>query len=258
MLKLPDGERVARPALLSALVLLACCAGPNAQQEPVSAEEQIATASVARAQAAEPAPRPAAEPTKTEPAFPDRCADDNAKGVCGVPDDFTHEVCGGRPKPDVALVLFAKGSPWTRGYVKHNTEAWYTGSRSSKSALKSQEEVVVLRHPDAHGGIIVNGGGGPFDVMRLDGACATLSGDEVSLKHLEAPKHPLVPWRQLDPRVRQALLADQSVSEASTAYDGDCRDSASPACGKAGTKLTAAIVSFIARGGKVPTLVTWR
>jgi hypothetical protein len=249
---------IARAALPSMFVLLACCAGPNAQVEPVSAEEQSDILSAARAQAAAPAQRPAGEPTRAEPAFPDQCASDNAKGVCGAPDEFTHEVCSGRPKPDVALVLFAKGSPWTRGYVRRNVEAWYIGSRSSKSALMYQEEVVVLRHPNAPGGIIVNGGGGPFDVMRLDGACATLSPDEVSLKHLEAPKHPVVPWRELDSRVREALLADQPVSQASAAYDDNCRDSASPACARAGTKLTAAILGFIARGGKVPTLVTWR
>jgi hypothetical protein len=233
------------------VALLVSCGGQITPAEaPAREPEPVAGA---------PTPAVSAEPAKTEqPAFPDRCADDNAPGICGAPAEFAQEVCGGRPKPDVALAMFVKGAPWTRGYVRRNVEAWYTGSRSSKSALKSQEEVVVLRHLKPAGGIIINGGGSPFDVMRLDGACATLGPDELSLKRPEAPKHPPVPWQQLDPRVKQALSTDESVAQASAAYDDGCRESASPACAKAGTKLTAAIVGHLARGGKVPTLVTWR
>ena len=96
------------------------------------------------------------------------------------------------PKPDVAQSLFVKGSPWTRAYLRLNVDAWYTGSRSSKVTLKLDEEVVVLHHTNPAGGIIVNGAGGPFDVMRLDGTCATLTGEEVTLKRPRAPKHALV------------------------------------------------------------------
>jgi hypothetical protein len=237
------------PACVFAL-LLASCAGQIAPRSQPAADPPPEAE-------ARPQP-PSSEPAKAERAFPEQCADDNVAGVCGPPGQFVQEICSGRPKPDAALVLFGKGSPWTRGYVRRNVEAWYTGSRSSKSALKSQEEVVVLHHPKPSGGIIVNGGGAPFDVIRLDGACATLGPDELSLKHPEAPKHPVVPWRQLDPRVKQALLADEPVAQASAAFDDGCRESESPACAKANGKLTAAIVGFLARGGKVPTLVTWR
>jgi hypothetical protein len=241
-----------RSASLCTVALLGACAGqiapaeapPGAQPGAAAVEAPVAPAST--------------QPTKAEPAFPDQCAADNAPGICGPPADFVQEICSGRAKPDVALVMFGKGSSWTRGYVRRNVEAWYTGSRSSKSALKSQEEVIVLRHPKPSGGIIINGGGAPFDVIRLDGACATLGADELSLKRSEAPKHAPVPWLQLDPRVRQALVADEQVAQATTGYDDGCRDSSSPACAKATNKLTAAIVGALARGGKVPALVTWR
>src|SRR5512135_107995 len=94
----------------SLLVCLAAtaCGGQVAQ---ATAEEPTAETTEPPAQAA--APAVSAEPAKAEPAFPDRCADDNAQGVCGPPADFVQEICSGLPKPDVALVLFGKGAPWT-------------------------------------------------------------------------------------------------------------------------------------------------
>jgi hypothetical protein len=234
------------------LLLAASCAGQAPPSQAPSAEPDLQVDAGPAVQA------PSDPPAKAEPAFPERCAEGNAPGVCAPPAEFVEEVCSGRGKPDAALVLFEKEAPWTRGYVKRNVEAWYTGSRSSKSAFKSHEEVIVLRHTSPTGGIIVNGGGAPFDVIRLDGACATLGADELTLKRPGAPWHPAVPWRLLDPRVKQALSADEPVARASSAYDDGCREASSAACARAGAKLTQAIVGFLARGGKVPALVTWR
>jgi len=158
----------------------------------------------------------------------------------------------------VALLLFAKGSPWTRAYLRLNVDAWYTGSRSARVGMKFDEEVVVLYHPNPSGGIIINGGGAPYDVLRLDGSCATLSSEEVTLKRPPAPKHPPVPWQRLDPRTREVLLSDPAVAEASGNYDEGCAPDKVPACAKAGGKLTSAILDFMARGGKIPRLATMR
>jgi hypothetical protein len=207
---------------------------------------------------AEPEAAAQAAAASTPAVLPDQCADDNAAGICGTPEAFARQICGGSPKPDVALRLYAKGSPWTRGYLRRNTEAWYTGRRSAKVSLKLQEEVVVLRHPGPKGGIVINGGDTPFDVMRLDGACATLGPDEVSLRRPDAPNHAPVPWRQLDPQVREALLADPSVAKASAIHDEACGEREGKACGWAKTRLTGAVLRFLARGGKVPMPVTWR
>jgi hypothetical protein len=189
--------------------------------------------------------------------IPSQCGSGNAEGICGPPETFVKDVCGGYPKPDVALLLFAKGSPWTRAFLRLNVEAWYTGSRSARVGLKLDEEVVVMHHPNPTGGIIVNGGGERFDVMRLDGNCATLSAEEVTLKRPPSPKHPPVPWKQLDQRTRDALLVDPTVSEASSSYQEACA-SVAPACAKAGSKLTTAILDFMARGGKIPMVLSSR
>ncbi len=247
-----NGSASARASLSFIAILAACASQPTRADPPPAAPPAVEEAP----RAAEPAPQPTvAARTEPQPTFPDRCADDNAQGICGPPGPFVQDLCAGHAKPDVALLLFAKGSPWTRAYLRLNVEAWYPGSRSTKSMLQLGEEVVVLHHANASGGIIVNGGGGPYDVIRLDGSCASLSGEEVTLKRPGSPKHAAVPWRQLDPRVRQPLLADPSVTETSTVYEEACREGAAPACTKAGNKLTVTILEFLARGGKVPPLL---
>jgi len=234
-------------------VLASCGAPPKPAQPPAPPPP-----------AEDPSPLPVAEeeektaePSSPIASFPDRCADDNAQGICSPSLAFARDVCGGYARPEVALALFAKGSPWTRAYLKFNVDGWHAGGHSARVTLKFDEEVVVLHHPNPSGGIIVSGSGTPFEVMRLDGNCATLSSDEVTLRRPPSPKHPLVPWRQLDPRVREKLLSDPAVALASNGYDTVC---AGPAqgCAKAGNKLTSAILDFMARGGKIPALLSRR
>jgi len=237
-------------------VLASCAAAPTPPAEAPPTSEELTAPPLAIESCDARGCEPDVVPASSTLAIPSQCGDDNAAGICGPPTPFVKDVCAGFAKPDIALVLFAKGSPWTRGYLRLNVEAWYTGSRSPKVGLKLDEEVIVLAHPNPVGGIIVNGAGGPFDIMRLDGRCATLTGEEVTLKRPPSPKHPPIPWKQLDPRTREALLADSSVSEASSAADG-CSDTTT-ACAKAGSKLTNAILDFIARGGKIPMLTARR
>src|SRR5262245_28414874 len=216
------------------LVLASCGSTPKPAQAPaVALTEELSPPPLAiEAEVAQP---------PTSLAIPSQCGGENAEGICGPPIPFVKDVCGGYARPDVALLLFAKGSPWTRAYLRLNVDAWYTGSRSARVGLKFDEEVIVMHHPNPVGGIIVNGGGERFDVMRLDGHCATLSAEEVTLKRPPAPKHPPIPWKQLDQRTRDALLADPAVAEASSGYDEGCAGAA-PACTKASGKLTTAIL----------------
>lgn len=231
------------------LLLLASCGAPAqpALAPGVPTEEFSPPALVIESENA---------PEPLNAAFPSECSGENANGICGPPEPFVKAVCAGSRKPDVALLLFAKGSPWTRAYLRLNVEAWYTGSRSARVGMKFDEEVIVLYHPNPAGGIIINGGGAPYDVMRLDGSCATLSGEEVTRKRPPAPKHAPVPWQRLDPRTRDALLSDPAIAEASSSYD-ECADKVAT-CAKASGKLTTAILDFMARGGKIPMLAMMR
>jgi hypothetical protein len=236
---------------LSIAFVSASCGSPAtpARAPEISNEELSPPALIVESKEA---PEPASS------TLPNECSSENAAGICSPPSGFAKDVCGGFAKPDVALVLFAKGSPWTRAYMRLNVDAWYTGSRSARVGLKTNEEVIVLHHPNPQGGIIVNGGGAPFDVIRLDGNCATLSSEEVTLKRPASPRHPVVPWRQLDPRTREALLADSAIAEASSSFDEGCTDPTPPPCAKAGVKLNAVILDFMARGGRIPLRLSRR
>ncbi len=235
--------------LFLAGISLSCAAAPGKPAEGPAPSEEVSPPPIAIQAEDEPAAPVVA--LSTTMALPNTCSDDNAEGICGPSSHFVGDVCGGFAKPDVALVLFAKGSPWTRAYMRMNVDAWYTASRSAKVALKLDEEVIVMHHPNPAGGIIVNGGA-PYDVMRLDGNCATLSSEEVTLKRPPAPKHPPIPWRQLDPKTREALLQDPAVADAKDGWEDGC--ARTPACAKAEGKLTSAILNYMARGGKLPLL----
>jgi hypothetical protein len=242
--------------LLALWVLGSCAAPPRPPESPPEPPAVAEEASPSPAVSDE-EPEKAAEPRPSIVSFPDRCTDESAPGICSPPLAFARDICGGFARPEIALTLFAKGSPWTRAYLRLNVDGWYAGGHSTRVALKFDEEVVVLHHRNATGGIVVSGGGAPFEVMRLDGNCATLAGDELTLKRPRAPQHPPVPWRQLDPRVRERLLTDPAVALASSGHDSACAEP-SQACTKAANKLTTAILDFMARGAKIPALLSRR
>lgn len=242
-----------------ALPFSACSAAPAVAPAPPAAPAP-ASAPVA-ASAAAPAPSAAKPPAPAsdELVIPTECAPGSADGVCAPPHPFVERICNGYPMPDVALRLFVKGSPFTRAYINRNVEAWYTsGSAGTRAQLVFDEEVLVLRHPkDTGGGIIVNGGGSPYDVLRWDGVCASLGGEEVTLKRPPAPKRPLIPWQHLEENVKSALLADATIAKAEAARRKECKGTTSlgmqsAGCAKADDKLSAAIVEWIVHGGEVP------
>src|SRR5438132_785743 len=130
-----------------ALVLAAACGGsssPPAQspptvssadpaastQELASPSTEAAAASPAQGAAAKSAP-PASAVDGRINELPKKCGDGNAEGICAPPREFVQQLCGGFPRPDVALSMFGKGSPWTRAYLNRNVEAWYTTGRNS-------------------------------------------------------------------------------------------------------------------------------
>ncbi|HLM73190.1 MAG TPA: hypothetical protein VK459_10880, partial [Polyangiaceae bacterium] len=47
----------------------------------------------------------------------------NEAGLCVPPEEWVKRLCGGS-FPDVALAMFGKGTPWTRGYLRRTMDAW--------------------------------------------------------------------------------------------------------------------------------------
>jgi hypothetical protein len=237
----------ARVAALAPLILAACGGAP-----PPAAPPEPTTAPSAAASAA-----PAPDADRSADTLPTTCTDAGDK-LCMPPGDFVKRLCGGF-FPDVALSMLAKGTPWTRGYLRvKSTEAWNaSGGVSSADKIIFDEEFVILTHRRADtGGMVVSGAGGGYDVLRWDGTCASLMDEEVSLKTPPAPKSAKIPWKSLDNKIRNALLSDDKVSKTYTERQKECKGATigdvSLKCVKVDDLLSVVIVDFIRNGGTLP------
>jgi hypothetical protein len=206
-----------------------------------------------------PATQPAAAEAPAAPAeaMPTTCADRaaGARRLCTPPQDFVVRLCGGN-YPDAALTMFRGGTPWTRGFVKHDVEAWQATRRDRDTALlERDEEVIVLIDRTKGSGILV--GGGSYDVLRWDGTCASLMADELTLQRPPvAPRFAEIPWRRLDAPVREALGADRMIAVADADQKRACRGATmgakSIACRKADARLGMLVVDRIRAGAPLP------
>jgi hypothetical protein len=240
------------------VVGLGCGTATATEPAPVAPVESAEPAASAEPPAQNaPPPEPAAEGPID--ALPDKCAEGNADGICAPPRAFVKRLCGRFPQPDIALKMFGKETPWTRVYMNRNMEAWYTsGQQSTNSKLIFDEEVIVLVHNKANtSGMVIGNGATPYDVLRLDGVCASVESEAISTKRPPAPKHAGVPWQRLEKNVRDALSADPEIAKADSLRRKECKGTTSlgmmsPACAKADDKLSQAIAAYIGRGGQTP------
>jgi hypothetical protein len=230
------------------------------------------TASIAACGAAHPPPAPPPAPTAEpveapkKPVDPDdlpatelpkACEAADGK-LCLPPKAFVKRLCGGF-FPDVALAMLAKGTPWTRGYLRMNVDAWNaSGGVTSADKLVFDEEVLIVTHRAADaGGMQVSGSaGGSYDVLRWDGTCASLMGEEVTTKLPPAPKHAKIPWKSLDDKIKDALLSDAKIAKVSAERKKECKGAAigdvSAKCVRADTGLDAAVFDYVRAGGSIP------
>jgi hypothetical protein len=221
-------------AALGAVPLAGC--GGAQTPAAASAREPVRVASSERATRltdAQPGPDAAPEPAPAQvnPAKPElvRALPSGCEpGVepCSAPAKFVEKVCHAK-YPDLALVMFSKGTPWRRGYLKvEKLEPVniYEGERSD-DWLAFGEEVVILRTrgPSAHGGVQVSGPT-DVDVLRWDGTCATIRQEMLA----QWPTNTSiltarVVWKYLSEPVQQALLGDKWVAQRSDPERSACR-----------------------------------
>ncbi|MEJ7734110.1 MAG: hypothetical protein WKG00_33570 [Polyangiaceae bacterium] len=204
------------------------------------------------------APAPGAETAaETSEKLPIACADraKGDRGSCTPPQDFVVRICGGN-FPEAALAMFRGGTPWTRGFVKNDVEAWQANRRTRDAALlQRDEEVIVLIDRTKGSGILV--GGGSYDVLRWDGTCASLMADELTMTRPPVSAgFAEIPWRRLDAPVREALGADRKIAAADADHKRACRGATmgakSIACRKADTRLGMLVVERIRGGAPLP------
>jgi hypothetical protein len=239
--------------LLTATLTLAC----GGSREPAAAPEPSAapTASEPTTAASASAPPAEGEADAQAHGLPTECASPGGE-VCAPPRQFVEKLCQD-VYPNVALVMFRQGTPWTRAYLTRKTEAWNASGGASVSGwLEFDEEVIVLKHRAApKGGMQVSGAGGGYEALRWNGACVTLAAEEVTLRRPPKPKYAKVEWKWLEPDMRDALKENEKVNDAYVTWRKECKGvtmgTVSKTCVTADTKLADLIVSFVSSGGAV-------
>lgn len=246
----------------AAVLMVACSSGtpPQVSKAPPRSTEQheqheqheAEESSAGVASSASASAEPAEDEAPRE--VPTACS--KAEGACTPDPKWVERLCRAS-YPSVALALFAKGSPWTRGYLTRNTEAWNAAGGASEAAqLKFDEEVLVLVERTANpNGIQVSGAGGGYEALRWDGGCVTLSKEELTLKRPPQPLTAKVEWRHLDQSTRDALSADEKVKKAFQERRNECKGATSGEvslkCVKADSKLSEIIVQHVRNGGEL-------
>ena len=249
-----------RSSLPAIVILASACGGASSGGGP--SKEPAATPAAPASAAAVTVPPPKAEepgPAGDLGTIPEKCADGQAEGICAPPRSFVQALCGAYPRPEIALAMFARKSPFTRVYMNRNMEGWYTSGQQSTSAkLIFDEELIVLTHLKVNkSGMVIGNGATPYDVLRLDGVCSSVESEAITHKRPPSPKYALVPWQHLEKNVKDALLGDAGIAAAETSRRKECKGTTSlgvvsPKCAGADDRLSKAIVDFMKNGGEVP------
>jgi hypothetical protein len=178
--------------------------------------------------------------------FPTACAD-KSTDVCTPSTAFVDRLCS-KSHQDVALALFASGTPFTRMYL-----------RGKMDELVWDEEVLALRfHGVPKGGIQVGSGAGSYDVLRWDGSCSmAVDADMLTKNKPGRPRTAKVKWHRLGDKTQTALIASsETVKRAYKKRGAECQGAmtgdVSASCEKADGALVDAIVDYMRGGGSVP------
>ena len=242
------------PLVLSAAVCLfaaACTEAKSPDAAPTESTAEEATTSTPASSAKAEAAAPAAGSEEV----PSTC--ETKDNLCLPKPAFAKRLCQ-NAHPDLALAWFRKGTPWTRGFLKGNVDAWNaSGGASSQDKLVFDEEVIVLFARKNNTGIEVSGASGGYDVLRWDGSCATLSGEEMTFT---APptkaKTAKILWQTLGDATQAALLADSGIAKLNKERRDECKGATvgdvSKKCVKLVDGLGAAITDFVRNGGEIP------
>lgn len=247
-------NRYLATALVFPAALLVACGGSNTESKDATATDAASGAPASSANAASPSQAGSDENAGT---VPDTC--DKKDNLCLPNPAFVKKLCSSG-SPDVALYMFKKGTPFTRGYIAVKSADPVNasgGASSNDEPLVFDEEIIVLTHRVAQaGGIQVSGSGGSLDVLRWDGFCASLQPEEVRFDAPPKPKHPKVDFHGLADATQQALLKDDKIAKTNADRRKECKGvtmgTTSAKCTKLVDQLDELVVDFVRNGGDVP------
>jgi hypothetical protein len=249
-----------RKLAVSILFVVLGCGGSKPApdtQDKAATEDKKDSAGTQTASNDKPKDEPAEEEDDGK-AIPEACAKGTSGDGCLMPQKFAKRLCGG-VYPELALMLFQKGSPWKRAYVavkEANPFNGYSGPSSEEKLFFEEELLVIRSHKADTGGMQVSGAGSTYDVLRWDGSCATLSGEEVRLVAPAKPKHATIPWRILEDATQEALKKDENLAKVAAERRKECKGATmgavSAKCEKADKMLNDLVVEAVRNGTTVP------
>ena len=155
--------------------------------------------------------------------------------------------------------MFEKSAPWQHVFVKVADVAPINvlGGPTGETRMEFLEEVVVLRRRVIRYGEMEVSVPDSFDVLRLDGTCASLAEDEfMSHRPAVRPKYAPVVWQQIDGAMREVLEQNERVEQAREGQYHACRGSflggGGVECREATQKLARAIMTVLGQGVTLP------
>ncbi|HYJ10289.1 MAG TPA: hypothetical protein VEX18_14800 [Polyangiaceae bacterium] len=160
------------------------------------------------------------------PRIPRRCAKGSKhRGECLPPPGWVKRLCDD-VYPDVALHMFSPGTPWKRLYMLARADPFNASGGASLlgDKLERGEEVIALkRRQQNEGGIQVGEDNAGYDVLRWNGACATIHDGDYAEDRPSRIVQSKIEWRRLSLPLRQALEAQPDISAAYEARRKSCK-----------------------------------
>ncbi len=191
------------------------------------------------------------------PAIPARCARGKKhQAECVPPPGWVVRLCDD-VYPDVALHLFSPGTPWKRLYMLASAEPFNASGGASLlgDKLVRGEEVLALRRRNNDGQVQVGDISG-YDVLRWNGACATIHDGDYAEDRPSQILQSKLEWRRLGLPLRQQLEAQPAISAAYEARRKACKGrsfgSVSGDCEENDKLLMEEIVRYIQSGPSLP------
>lgn len=182
-----------------------------------------------------------------------KCA--SKKGECLPDPKWVAKLCEDI-HPDLALHLFRPEMPWRRLYMLKRAEPFnaYGGVSLVGDPMRPGEELIALRRRDG-GGLQMSDTAG-YDVLRWNGACATIHDGDFSTEPPRTLRHARIEWRRLGLPLRLALEKEPTIGEVYETRREKCRGKSmgrvSEECETYDDLLTEEVVRYVRDGGKLP------
>jgi len=202
------------------------------------------------------APAASEQTAQVRAKIPKRCSKRKQRGECLPPVVWVNKLCND-VYPDVALHMFKPGTPWQRFYMLARAEPFNASGGASLlgDKLEMGEEVIALRRR-ANDGEMQIGDQSGYDVLRWNGACATIHDGDFSTTPPREVRHSRVEWRKLSVDMRNALEAEPEIQATYEERRRHCRGATlgevTADCEKFDKRLVEEVVRHVRTGAPLP------